>query len=62
VARRPAEALAPGALLLPETVGAHGRVRRARSGQQNDVIEITEAEANQIVERIRTKVTGPSNG
>jgi hypothetical protein len=33
-----------------------------RGDLQNDFIEITEAEADQIVERIRTKVTGPSNG
>ncbi len=33
-----------------------------RGDLQNDFIEITEDEANQIVERIRAKVTGTSNG
>jgi hypothetical protein len=32
-----------------------------RGDLQNDFIEITEDEANQIVERIRAKVTGTSN-
>jgi hypothetical protein len=33
-----------------------------RGDLQNDFIEITEEEANQIVERIRAKVTGTGNG
>jgi hypothetical protein len=33
-----------------------------RGDLQNEFIEITEGEANQIVERIRAKVTGASNG
>jgi hypothetical protein len=33
-----------------------------RGDLQNDFIEITEAEANQIVARIRARVTGASNG
>ena len=33
-----------------------------RGDLQNDFIEITEDEANQIVARIRAKVTGTSNG
>ena len=33
-----------------------------RGDLQNEFIEITEDEANQIVERIRAKVTGASNG
>ena len=33
-----------------------------RGDLQNEFIEITEDEANQIVERIRTTVTGASNG
>jgi len=33
-----------------------------RGDLQNKFIEITEDEANQIVERIRAKVTGSSNG
>jgi hypothetical protein len=33
-----------------------------RGDLQNDFIEITEDEANQIVERIRAKVTGTSSG
>ena len=33
-----------------------------RGDLQNDFIEITEDEANQIVERIRAKVTGTGNG
>jgi hypothetical protein len=33
-----------------------------RGDLENEFIEITEDEANQIVERIRVEVTGPSNG
>ena len=33
-----------------------------RGDLQNEFIEITEDEANRIVERIRAKVTGASNG
>jgi len=33
-----------------------------RGDLQNDFVEITEDEANQIVARIRAKVTGTSNG
>jgi hypothetical protein len=33
-----------------------------RGDLQNEFIEITENEANQIVERIRAKVTGTNNG
>jgi hypothetical protein len=33
-----------------------------RGDLQNDFIEITETEASEIVERIRTRVTGASNG
>ena len=33
-----------------------------RGDLANEFIEITEDEANQIVERIRAKVTGASNG
>jgi hypothetical protein len=33
-----------------------------RGDLQNEFIEISEDEANQIVERIRAKVTGTSNG
>jgi len=33
-----------------------------RGDLENEYIEITEDEANQIVERIRTQVTGASNG
>jgi len=33
-----------------------------RGDLQNEYIEITEDEANQLVERIRAKVTGASNG
>ena len=33
-----------------------------RGDLQNDFIEITETEANQIVERIRATVTGTGNG
>ena len=36
-------------------------VSAERGDLQNDFIEITEDEANQIVERIRAKVTGTSN-
>jgi hypothetical protein len=37
-------------------------VSTQRGDLQNEFIEITEDEANQIVERIRAKVTGASNG
>ena len=37
-------------------------VSAERGDLQNDFIEITEEEANQIVERIRAKVTGTGNG
>jgi hypothetical protein len=37
-------------------------VSAERGDLQNEFIEITEDEANQIVERIRAKVTGASNG
>ena len=37
-------------------------VSAERGDLQNDFIEITEDEANQIVERIRAEVTGTSNG
>ena len=37
-------------------------VSAERGDLQNEFIEITEAEANQIVERIRARVTGASNG
>jgi len=37
-------------------------VSAERGDVQNEFIEITEAEANQIVERIRARVTGASNG
>ncbi len=37
-------------------------VSAERGDLQNEFIEITEGEANQIVERIRAKVTGASNG
>ncbi len=37
-------------------------VSAERGDLQNEFIEITEEEANQIVERIRAKVTGASNG
>jgi hypothetical protein len=37
-------------------------VSAERGDLQNEFIEITEDEANQIVERIRARVTGPSNG
>ena len=33
-----------------------------RGDLQNEFIEITETESNEIVERIRTRVTGASNG
>jgi hypothetical protein len=33
-----------------------------RGDLQNEFIEITETEANEIVERIRTRVTGASDG
>jgi hypothetical protein len=33
-----------------------------RGDLQNEFIEITETEANEIVDRIRTRVTGASNG
>jgi hypothetical protein len=33
-----------------------------RGDLQNEFIEITETEADEIVERIRTRVTGASNG
>jgi len=36
-------------------------VSAERGDLQNDFIEITEDEANQIVARIRAEVTGPSN-
>ena len=36
-------------------------VSAERGDLQNDFIEITEDEANQIVERIRAEVTGTSN-
>ena len=36
-------------------------VSAERGDLQNDFIEITEDEANQIMERIRAKVTGTSN-
>ncbi len=37
-------------------------VSAERGDLQNEFIEITEDEANQIVDRIRTTVTGTSNG
>ena len=37
-------------------------VSAERGDLENEFIEITEDEANQIVERIRAKVTGASNG
>ena len=37
-------------------------VSAERGDLQNEFIEITEEEANQIVERIRAKVTGTGNG
>jgi hypothetical protein len=37
-------------------------VSAERGDLQNEFIEITEDEANQIVDRIRTTVTGASNG
>ena len=37
-------------------------VSAERGDLQNEFIEITEDEANRIVERIRAKVTGASNG
>ena len=37
-------------------------VSAERGDLQNEFIEITEDEANQIVERIRAKVTGAGNG
>ena len=37
-------------------------VSAERGDLQNEFIEITEDEANQIVERIRARVTGVSNG
>ena len=37
-------------------------VSAERGDLQNEFIEITEDEANQIVERIRARVTGASNG
>jgi hypothetical protein len=37
-------------------------VSAERGDLQNEFIEITEGEANQIVDRIRTTVTGTSNG
>jgi len=37
-------------------------VSAERGDLQNEYIEITETEANQIVERIRATVTGASNG
>ena len=37
-------------------------VSAERGDLQNEFIEITEDEANQIVERIRTTVTGANNG
>jgi len=37
-------------------------VSAERGDLQNQFIEITEAEANQIVERIRARVTGASSG
>ena len=37
-------------------------VSSERGDLQNEFIEITEGEAKQIVERIRAKVTGASNG
>jgi hypothetical protein len=37
-------------------------VSAERGDLQNEFIEITEAEANQIVDRIRTTVTGTTNG
>jgi len=37
-------------------------VSAERGDLQNEFVEITEAEANQIVERIRARVTGASNG
>jgi hypothetical protein len=37
-------------------------VSAERGDLENEFIEITEEEANQIVERIRARVTGASNG
>ena len=37
-------------------------VSAERGDLQNEFIEITETEANQIVERIRATVTGTGNG
>ena len=37
-------------------------VSAERGDLENEFIEITEDEANQIVERIRARVTGVSNG
>jgi hypothetical protein len=37
-------------------------VSAERGDMQNEFVEITEDEANQIVERIRAKVTGTGNG